>query len=1376
VTAVQFIAYLRDVDVKVWAEGNRLRLSAPAGVVTPELREQLRVRKAELLAALQREGAEPATAPLSFAQQRLWFLDQLQPGSAAYHMTGAVRLRGALDPAALGRAMDEIVRRHAVLRTTFRTDGGQPVQVIHAAAPAGLTVTDLAPLAPSAREARVAELAREEAARPFDLARGPLLRLTLLRLAPAEHVLLTTMHHIVSDAWSMGVLVRELTAVYGAFAAGRPSPLAELPMQYADHARWQRRHLRGEALSIQLGYWTGKLGGALPVLDLPGDRPRPAVRGDSGAVERFALSGRLVGAVREVAQRERATPFMVLLAAFAALLHRYTGQTDVVIGTPIANRTRVEAEGLIGLYANTLALRIDLSGSPTFTELLRRVRATALEAYEHQDVPFEKLVEVLQPARDLSRSPLFDVMFGLQNAPMAVPALLGLALTPVATHGGGAKVDLALQLGEAGSAVGASLEYSTDLFDAATIGRLWTHYEALLEAVVADPERPIAALPILSPAERRLVLEAWQGPAADVPAVRWPALFERRVADTPDAIAAIAGDARVTYAELNRRANRLAHHLRALGVGPEVLVGVALDRSLDLLVALVGVLKAGGAYVPLDPEYPPERLAFMLADAGVAVLITHDVALPALPVAVPTLRLDRDAAALAAASAADPVPVGSPEDLAYVIYTSGSTGTPKGVEIPHRALVNLLLAMAGTPGLAAADVLLAVTSPSFDIAALELFLPLTVGARVVIAGSDAVVDGARLGALMDDCEASVVQATPSTWRLLLDSGWRGRSGLRVLSGGEALPAALAARLAATGAEVWNLYGPTETTIWSTLHAIRGDEPVVPIGRPIANTRAYVLDADGQPTPIGVPGELHLGGLGVARGYRDRPELTAERFVADPFAVGGTGRLYRTGDVVRWRADGALQFLGRRDQQVKIRGHRIELGEIEAALLRHPDVREAVVVAREAAPGDHRLVAYVVAAGAAPSAAALRSHLATTLPASMLPAHVVALPALPLTPNGKVDRAALPAPDARAGAAPVSRAPADEVERRLVEIWRETLGVAAVDPGDSFFEIGGHSLLAVELFARIEAAFGRRLPLATLFQAPSLAEQARLIRRGGESESRRSLVPIKAGAGRPPLFAVPGVPGIALGFNDLVRLAAPDQPFYALQSVGLDGEAPPLTRIEDIAAHFVREVRTVQPDGPYHLLGVCMGGVVTYEMAQQLHSTGQSVALLALVETWLPRPLSAPRLRLGGNVFLRFVAERLLLYAQTFARLERAERMDYLRSRLTVLRQAIAAQDAFRGDRSELHRARVSQANLHAFRQYVPRPYPGPVVVFRATGRRARTRVDRRLAWRDLATGGMHVHDVPGMDSGLVLREPNVRVFVDHLGTYLRDAFATGVSR
>ncbi len=926
---------------------------------------------AERAEAARRAGGSPAAPPitraprdtpppLSFAQQRLWFLDQLEPNNTAYNLPTALRLSGPLDAAALERSLREIVRRHEALRTTFASAEGEPRQVIAPDATFSLPVVDLGALPEAEREAEARRRADAEAQGPFDLARGPLFRALLIRLSARDHALVLDAHHAVSDGWSEGVLLRELSALYGAFAAGRPSPLAELPIQVADHAVWQRAWLTDEALHGQIAYWKEKLAGAPAALDLPTDRPRPPLQSYRGTTSPLALSRALTTALGALARREGATLFMTLLAALQVLLARYTGQDDIVVGSPIAGRTRAETEGLVGFFINTLVLRTDLGGDPTMRELLARVRDTTLDAYAHQDVPFEKLVIALAPPRDLSRSPLFQVMLILHNAPPAPTSLGDVEVRRLDVERATSKVDLTLWIEETPEGAAGFLEYATALFDAPTIARMGEHLRLILAGMAADPTQRISAIPMLGADELSTLVVTWNDTAsAYAREACLHDLVEAHASARPDA-PAIAHEGRtLTYRELDARANRLARHLIARGAGPGALVGLAMERSIGMVVGLLAILKAGAAYVPLDPTYPAERIAFVLDDAGIGLLVTEDRVSARLPEGGPE-RVLIDAAAEA-------LPEGSPEglparparaapgDRAYVIYTSGSTGKPKGVQIPHRAVLNFLAAMASRPGLGPADRLLAVTSLSFDIAGLEIWLPLSVGAVVEIAGRETASDGAALRRILEQGLITVMQATPSTFRLVLEAGWAGDGRLRVLIGGEAVPRDLADRLLDRAGSVWNMYGPTETTIWSTIQRLEKGAPVL-IGRPIANTRVHVLDRRLSPVPAGVTGELYIGGDGLALGYLGRPGLTAERFVPDPFAPGA--RLYRTGDLCRHRRDGAIEFLGRADFQVKLRGHRIELGEIEATLARHPAVREAVVLAYEASPGDQRLAAYV----------------------------------------------------------------------------------------------------------------------------------------------------------------------------------------------------------------------------------------------------------------------------------------------------------------------------------------------------------------------------------------------------------------------------------
>jgi amino acid adenylation domain-containing protein len=1050
------------------------RVRAALGVELP-LRRLFEAPTVRELAQVVRESAGGLTAPpiipvprsgdlpLSFAQQRLWFLDQLEPGSPAYNIPAAVRLSGEVSPGRLAGIFAEVVRRHEALRTTFDVrdslDGG-PVQVI---APAGpppeLPAIDLSGLPDPEAAARALALA--EARTPFDLARGPLLRLALLRLGEGDHVLLITLHHIVGDGWSVGVLLREIAAL----ASGAALPA--LAVQYADFAVWQREWLRGEVLEAQLTYWRGRLAGTPRVLDLPLDRPRPAVQTFRGESRPFALPPALSEAVREVCRQEGATPFMVLLAAWALLLGRHAHQEDVLLGTPIAGRNRRETEELIGFFVNTLVMRADLSGSPSFAELVGRVRQAALDGYAHQDVPFERLVEELAPERDLSHPPLFQVLFVLQNAggrPVTVP---GLTLTPLAVDSGVAKFDLTLTLREREDRVfEGALERNADLFDAPTAERLLGRFEALLEALTAEPGRGVAAAPFLLPAERRQ-LAAWNETGTH-PA--YPhglhGLFAAQAARAPEAVAIVHGNRRVTYGELAARAGGIARHLRSLGVGPEARVAVCLERTPDLVAALLGVLAAGAAYVPVDPAYPEDRQRFMVEDSGAAVVLGHageNVA------DIPSAPWPAD-------------PGAGPGNLAYVIYTSGSTGRPKGVAIEHRSAVALAHWAREQFSDDEFSGVLASTSVCFDVSVFELFAPLAWGGRLILAD-----DALALPSLPAAGEVRVATVVPSAATELARLGLLPPAVRTVGLGGEPLSGTLAAALHATGGveRVLNMYGPSEFTTYSTVAAVPPGERSPAIGPPVRGARTHVVDRLGAPVPPGVVGELWMAGSGLARGYLGRPELTAARFTPDPFSGVAGERVYRTGDLVRHRPDGELEFLGRIDHQVKVRGFRIELGEIEEALRSHDQVRDGVVMAREDVPGSRLLVAYVTG-DPAPDAAELRAHLGRRLPEYMVPAIFMALDALPLTPNGKVDRRALPAPGRERRGRGEFIAPRTPTEKAVAEMWKELLGLDRVSVEDGFFELGGYSLLATRLLSRVRQAFGVDLAVREVFRLPTVA--------------------------------------------------------------------------------------------------------------------------------------------------------------------------------------------------------------------------------------------------------------------------------------------------
>ncbi|WP_329171720.1 non-ribosomal peptide synthetase [Streptomyces sp. NBC_01477] len=1069
--------------------------------LTPEQR----ARFEELLA---RGARAEDVFPLSVLQRGTWFLEQLRPRNPGYIVPGAVRVEGPLDTAVLRAAVAEIVRRHEALRTVFELREGAPVQVVRHGMTVDVPETDLG--GPRFTEADRQRWIGEALAEPFDIGTGPLLRVRLLRTGPDESVLAVAMHHLISDRWSTAVFLSELSELYEAFADGRPSPLPEPDIQYGDFAAWQQRQLEEGGWEQDLAYWRGHLAGAPAVLDLPTDRPRPAVQGFNGASVPVDLPPALIGDLAALAGRHGATPYMALLAVFQILLHRYSGQDDIVVGVPTALRGRAEVEPLIGYFVNTLPIRTSMGGDPSFVPVLTRVRDACLGAYAHQDVPFELIVADLNTPRDLSRPPVYQVSFSYGREPVPHFAMAGARLTRLPVRSEGARFDLELQAFDADGGLTGWFEYDRDLFDEATVVRLAGHFRRLAEQVVARPDAPMAELDLLDAAERRRVLADWNDTEK-----QWPGSgpvhehIEEQARLRPAAEAVRHDGRSLSYDALNRRANRLAHLLRRHGVGRDVLVGVAMERSLDLVVALLATLKAGGAYVPLDPELPAARLAAIVGDARPPVLLTHGPAAGALPaVDCPVLRVEDLAAALAAEPDSDPAVAVDGEDLAYVIFTSGSTGRPKGVMNVHAALRNRLLWMQDAYRLDGTDRVLQKTPFSFDVSVWEFFWPLMAGATLVLARPGGHRDSGYLAATVEAERITTLHFVPSMLQLYLQEPPRMSAGLRrVFCSGEELPRALQDRfLERYPAQLHNLYGPTEAAIDVTAWHCRpepGGRPV-PIGRPIANTRMYVLDRHDRPVPEGVPGELHIGGRGLARGYLGRPDLTAERFIEDPFVPGA--RLYRTGDLARFRDDGALEFLGRLDHQVKLRGLRVELGEIEAVLTRHQDVREAVVVAREHAPGDVRLAAYTTAAGpVAPAAGDLAAHLRAHLPEYMVPASFTALDALPLTPSGKTDRKALPQPQ---GDRPDLRtrfvAPTDGLEHALAGMWRGLLGVERVGVRDNFFDLGGHSLLMAEFRTGLAADLGHELTMVELFQHPTIGSLAAYL--GGGRTGPQAVAP------------------------------------------------------------------------------------------------------------------------------------------------------------------------------------------------------------------------------------------------------------------------------
>ncbi|MDQ2869303.1 MAG: amino acid adenylation domain-containing protein [Acidobacteriota bacterium] len=1068
------------------------------------------------------EASDAFVFPASFAQQRLWFLDQLEPGSAVYNISRVARIHARLDVALFERTLGEIVRRHETLRTTFGAEGGEPFQRISSEETVSFAYRDLSGVEADRRSRETRIHVQEDTRKPFDLAKGPLFRTTLLKLSEAEYLFLLSIHHIVSDGWSLGILFGEVAEVYDAFSRGESSPLPPLEIQYADYAVWQREWMQGDRLEQEIRYWRQQLAGAPALLEFPTDFPRPALQTSVGRRIRSVVGSDVVGLLRAFSRSEGVTLFMTLLAAFQVVLSRYSGQEDIVVGSPVAGRNRLETERVVGLFANTLALRTDLSGDPTFREVLRRVRGVTVGAYGHQDVPFEKVVEKLQPRRSLSHGPIVQVFFALENTPRPTGKPSMFTFSPGDAEREVARADIAVFMRDEEGALPFEVEFNVDLFEKETIEGFASHFQTLLAAAVADPGRPISRLPLLTPEERERIAAGSRGPS-EPPAPRRsiPEIFEEVARTWPERVALVYGGNRLTYAELNARANQLAHALRDRGIRPGALVAICVQRSLEMVISILGTLKCGAAYVPIDPAYPQDRISYVLADSGSKLVLTDDSSSTRLPDSgLTTLCFEFIATELDGQSGENLVPLAGADDLAYAIYTSGSTGRPKGVLVRHAGVANLFAATRESLGFGENDVWTNFHSTAFDLSVWELWGPLLHGGCLVVVPVETTQTPLEFARLLAGEGVTILSQTPAAARRLAEVRKDPRSRavdwkLRiVVCGGEALPSDLAADLVSWDVPLWNFYGPTEATVWSTIKRVGPADCTggfVSIGKPIANTSAYVLDRNNEPVPPGVVGDLYLGGVGLARGYLGRPDLDRERFVSDPWAgpESSERRLYRTGDRARRTPRGDLEFLGRDDHQVKIRGYRVELGEIETALSDHPQVREAAVLIRDGQDGEQQLVAYLATNGPdGPSAAALRSFLAERLPEYMLPQYFVTLDALPLTGNAKIDRQALPAPG---GIRPELEkpfvAPRTATEEKVAEIFRRLLSVDRVGSDDDFFELGGHSLKATQVIARVEELFGVDVPLRRLYEAPTVAGLASRIDERRAATSSRSRPPI-----------------------------------------------------------------------------------------------------------------------------------------------------------------------------------------------------------------------------------------------------------------------------
>jgi amino acid adenylation domain-containing protein len=1364
-TTKEFISNLSNLDIKLWIENLdevKLRCNAPKGSLTPEIKAELADRKAEIISFFQAGNSQIAATveaivpidrdrdlPLSFAQSRLWFFDRLEGASATYNIPVALQLTGNINVTALERAINAIVRRHEVLRTHFKLVNDAPIQVISSNISVAIPVVNLQHLSELEQSETVNEMAIVESQQPFDLAVAPLLRVRLLRRSMTAHVLLITMHHIISDGWSMGVFLDELAQFYRAECAGKSRQLPALTIQSADFAHWQRQWLTGDVLDRQLSYWQNLLAGAPPLLELPTDRPRPSIQTFTGGFVELPLDLALSQQIATLSQKSGTTPFMMLLAAFTVLLARYSDRSDIVIGAPIANRHRQETEALIGLLVNTLVFRTQLAHNPTFGELLATVAQMTLDAQEHQDLPFEKLVEELQPERSLSYSPLFQVMFEMEHIPGGDLDLPELEIAPLVLENINAKFDLTLSVRESAAGLVTGWEYKTDLFDRQTIERMAVSFQTLLAGIVANPQQRVAQLPILNPRDRQQLIAEWNQTQADYPLDRcFPQLFEAQVARTPQTIAVNYRDRQLTYQELNERANRWARHLVKLGVGAETIVAVVADRHLDFLTAMLAIFKAGGAYLPLNPHHPADRIQQVLVQSQVPLVLTSSAWTSMLAPMMSDLidsQLVEFAQLATSEYTSENLPVRcAPDNLAYVIFTSGSTGKPKGAMLEQRGMVNHLYAKITDLGLSAGDLVAQTAAQTFDISVWQFLVPLLVGGTVEIVPTEIAADPAGLLALVARQRVAILEIVPSLLRSIGQqielNGAAPELALRwLLITGEALPPQLCREWFAHYPQIpmLNAYGPTECSDDVTHYPIYESPPAtswnIPIGRPIANTQLYILDRQLQPVPIGVAGQLYVGGAGVGRGYLSAPQLTQQALIANPFGQSADDLLYKTGDKARYRPDGNIEFLDRIDFQVKIRGFRIELGEIEAFLAQHPDIQGVTVIDRAEHPDDRYLAAYIVASQVL-TTTDLRDFLKQKLPEYMIPSAFVFLDAIPLTANGKIDRQALPVPDLAAN--DTFMPPSDAIEFQLMQIWEEVLQITPIGMKDNFFNIGGHSLLAVSLMARIQKQFDKQLSLATLFQGATIEHLAQIIRSTTPDDPFSStLMPLQRGSShqRPLFFVHPGG-GTVLSYLELARNLDSAQTVYGLESLNLDNEQRLHTKIEDMAAYYIQVMQTVQPQGPYNIGGWSFGGLVAFEIAQQLRSQGQEVATVVLLDT---SPFT------------------------DYEELNEADDTDFIQDLLARKNGAILGIPPELDVEQAQRLLQVFKGHVMASNDYNPQPYPGHVDLFLAEGGIASESLESIAGWQQLATHGVNIHWIPG-DHHTMVTKPNVLILAEKL--------------
>ncbi|WP_427161995.1 amino acid adenylation domain-containing protein [Aliinostoc sp. HNIBRCY26] len=1392
-TLAELLSELRQRDVKLWLEDDRLRYRAAKDSLTPELLAQLKTQKNAIVDFLRQVNSvsnsqippivpcpRNGSLPLSFAQQRLWFLHQFEPESSSNNMPVVVRFTGNLDINLLEKSLQAVVHRHEVLRTTFPPVDGKPTQVIASDVSLTLPIIDLQQLPSEQREDEAYRLATAEAHRPFDLANGPILRVMLMRLHPQEHLLVWNMHAIACDGASSDVFYQDFTTIYKAWAEGKESPLTPLPVQYADFASWQHQWLQGEVLQSQVGYWQQKLEGNLPIIQLPYDRPRPAnvqtYRGDRAAL---LLSKELNQALTDLSQKLGVTLFMTLLSVFELLLYRYSGQEDLLVSFASSGRGQLETERLIGFFSNTLVLRSNLAGNPTFRTFLDQVRRDCLEAYAHQDLPFEKLIEELRPEqRNRNSSPLFQVKFSL-NPPwsngrgMASVQLPDLTITSLFgyIYHGKTKYDLILVLREQDNGLGMVFDYNADMFEASTVQRMLRHFQSLLEGIVANPDCPILELPLLTKAEQHQLLVDWNHTkTSDIKDIAIHQLFEAQAEHTPDHIALITQHGQLTYQQLNQRANQLANYLQTLGVSTGVSVGLCVEPSLEMIVGLLGICKAGGTYVPITPT--SLDTAFICQDAQISLLLTTSSLIKKLPeCGTKTICLDTDWPAIAVHNQQNPVTPVTPDHLAGIIYSPTATDRPHGIGISHRNLVNHSLAISQTWELSKGDRVL--VSSAIDE---SLFSCWVSGASAVVQPPSAPNSITQFCSFISQQQITVLNLSTYFWHQLVNHLATSPAVLPdslrlVMVGGE--------KVSSTAYQTWvervgtkirwlNAYGSKETTFTATVYNPQtANHAEILIGQPIANTQIYILDQLLQPLPIGSPGEIYISGVGVVPGYYQQSDLTAQKFIPHPFSDDPKARLYKTGDLGRYLADGNIEYLGRTDRQVKIRSVGINLTQIESLISEHSSVAQAVVITNEQIPGEQHLVAYVVShQEAQPLTSDLHSFLSQKLADEFIPSDFVFLKSLPLTANGQINYHALPEPDfVKQHLEANFVAPRNETELLLTTIWEKLLGIQGFGIDDNFFDLGGNSILAVRLFTEIEQNFGVNFPLSTLLQRPTIAELAAMIRQDESTQEWEHLVIIKPGSSsKPPFFCVNAIWGNILFYRGLASYLSSAQPFYGLQSKGLDGKQTPLSSIPDMAASYIQEMQRVQPQGPYYLGGFSWGGTLALEIAQQLQAQGQEVRLLAIFDTGAPAIAQSQTQATNVQSPTRHKTSLL-----NFRLWELQDYLSNLGEKISWHLRAGKASILYRlylryikRSLPEFYIFNVAAANYKAYKSYVATEYPGKVTLFRAIQDLAQLKNNTELRWDQIANDGVDIYQVMGATHTGLMEDPYVKLLAEQL--------------